>query len=276
MEANIDGYFQVLSNKLAMDLTVYDSSFLKRSVESRMASQSTNDIGIYIQNLQNDEEECQILRQHLNNSYSEFFRNPLTFNCLEYFLLPQIYERKKQGQEKEIRIWTAACASGQEAYSLAILCDEFLQGKKGELKCRIFATDHCGNEIDKAWEGKYSLQSMGKVSLERFNKYFEQGAKATEYQVISSLREIVDFSVFDLLSVNGASPPSSIYGNFDIVVCCNLLFYYKSDFRQIIFQKIDKSLGQSGFLITGEAEREIARAADYVEVFPNSAIFRKK
>lgn len=259
-----------------MDLTAYDSSFLKRTVESRMDSQRINSYQGYIEKLENEEQEQDVLRRSLNNSYSEFFRSPLTFDYLEYILLPLICEQKRRTQEKEIRIWSAACAGGQEAYSLAILCDELLQGKGSEITCRVFATDHCADELEKARKGLYSMQNMGKVSLDRFKKYFELEEKEEVYRVISPLKAIVDFSIFDLLSIAGSSPPSSIYGDFDIVFCSNLLFYYKHEFRQAILQKLGRSLRTGGYLITGEAEREIVKANSYSEVFSNSAIFQKR
>ena len=276
MEVFIDNYILLLSEILASDLTMYDSSFLKRTVESRMAAQAINTYPLYVQKLEIDENEREMLRRALNNSYSEFFRNPLTFDYLEYILLPSVYDEKKRRQEKEIRIWSAACASGQEAYSLAILCNELLSKKSADIKCRIFATDHCEDQIENARKGIYNMQNIGKVSLERFRKYFEPSGKSDEYGVISPLIAMIDFSVFDLLSLAGSSPPSSIYGNFDIVFCSNLLFYYKPDIQQLIFEKLDKNLNKEGFLATGEAEREIVKARKYSEIFPNSTIFQKR
>jgi len=274
MGANIEKYISALYEALGEDIAAYDLSFLERTTASRMASLSIDNFNKYLDVLIEDGQEQRELRESLNNSFSEFFRNPLTFAYLEQVVLPHIYERKRLSREKELRIWTVACAEGQEAYSLAILCDQMLQQKNDGIKCRIFATDHDQVGLEKAKLGNYNLNTLGKVSLNRFQSYFtlENGG----YLISSSVREIVEFSEFDLLTDNGTSPPSSIYGNFDIVVCKNLLFYYKPEFRSIILQKINKSLASGGYLVTSEAEREIVKGSAYREAFSNSAIFQKK
>jgi chemotaxis methyl-accepting protein methylase len=85
----------------------------------------------------------------------------------------------------------------------------------------------------------------------------------------------VDFSFFDLLSDQGACPASSIYGNFDLVLCCNLLFYYKPEFRTRILEKLSNTLAPGGFLVTGETEREILLKNGYREYIEFSSIFLK-
>jgi chemotaxis methyl-accepting protein methylase len=274
MESFLEKLTADLNEKLELNLSVFDSSFLERIVSSRMASKSISNADIYLAKLLEDAEEPKELMRLLNNSYSEFFRNPLTFAYLEQIVLPAIFEKKRASHEKEIRIWSAACAGGQEAYSLAILCNELTQCKAEKVSCRIFATDHNADEIKNAQKGIYQLTSLGKVTFDRIQTYFTR--KKNTFRVSSRLREIIDFSVFDLLSDHGSSPPASIYGNFDLVFCSNLLFYYTTDFQTTILEKIQNSMAPNGYLATGETEREILKGYNYREVFDYSCLFQKR
>jgi chemotaxis methyl-accepting protein methylase len=112
------------------------------------------------------------------------------------------------------------------------------------------------------------------LTLKRKNEWFTK--KGDFYVVKNQLKENIDFSVFDLLNENSNCPPSSIFGDFDIIFCANLLFYFKREFRTSILEKLSSSLAKGGLLITGETEREILIQHNYREVYPQSAIFSKK
>jgi chemotaxis protein methyltransferase CheR len=228
----------------------------------------------YLNYLGSCEEEAIVFRSRLTNSYSEFFRNPLTFAYLEQIILPQLIEKKRIKKENQIRIWSAACASGQEAYSAAILCDELIELKKANINYLIFATDVYPEVLEQAQIGHYQAATLGKVTLKRIQTYFTQDGET--YKIAPQLRNRIDFSVFNLLSDQGSSPSASIYGNFDLVFCSNLLFYYEPESQMRILEKIGNSLAKNGYLITGETEREIINGNNYREVFVNSAIFQKK
>lgn len=271
MQKRVESY---LRGKYNIDISAYNHSFLKKSISIRMNLTSCDTLEDYLLYLGNIPDEVPELMWQMNNSYSEFFRNPLTFTCLEQIILPQLLENKKIKRENEIRIWSAACASGQEAYSLAILCDELMKPQMADINCRIFATDMNPDEISNAQMGVYQAPALGKVTLNRIQTYFTR--KGGTYTIVPRLKESIDFSVFDLVSGLGSSPPASIYGNFDLVFCSNLLFYYKPESRNAILEKIGNSLDQDGYIVTGETEREIVRQNNYREVLPYSAIFQRR
>jgi chemotaxis methyl-accepting protein methylase len=104
-------------------------------------------------------------------------------------------------------------------------------------------------------------------------KYFTR--KGDNFIISSKLREYMDFSLFDLLTEQGESPPASIYGNFDLIFCSNVLFYYKPELRLRILDKLSKNLSPGGFLVTGETERELVKNYKFREVVAHSAIFQK-
>lgn len=274
MTISIEPYLNFFHTKYNHDVSVYDDAFLLNIINDRRRELGLLTDREYMNYLESNTAEAILFKSKLNNSYSEFFRNTLTFAYLEQIILPQLIEKKKIKKENQIRIWSAACASGQEAYSIAILCDELIETKKVDINYLIFATDIDPDELVNAQKGIYQLATLGKVTLKRTETYFSR--KDENYIIASEIKRHIDFSVFDLLSDQGSCPPASIYGNFDLIFCSNLLFYYKPEFRNQMLEKIGNSLTKGGYLITGETEREIIKGNNYREVFVNSAIFQKK
>lgn len=254
------------------DVSRYDDTFLEMSLSKRLSVAGCYSLMDYRHHLGEKPNEATSFVDSLNISFSEFFRNTLTFAYLEQIILPVLVERKKKELDKEIRIWSAACAAGQEAYSIAMLWDELLATTKETLACRIFATDSNAQEIAIAQKGLYQEASLQKVSLGRVKTYFSR--KNDIFTLVPEIKKQVDFSLFNLLDKELMSPQASIYGEFDLILCCNLLFYYKPEYRKLILDKISNNLAPDGYLITGETEREIVRDANYQEVFVNSAIFK--
>lgn len=269
----------LLLQKIGTDISKYDDDFLKKSIQKRMSATGHYSLGYYLDYLNFNGLEAEELAGSLNITFSEFFRNPLTFACLEQIVLPALIEKKIKENENEIRIWSSACASGQEAYSIAILIDELLEIRKSNIACHIFATDINQSELEFAKKGIYPALSLNKVSMNRLRTYFtpsEKGIKEESYTVAPNLRHYLDFSEFDLASEQGFCPQSSIYGNFDLTFCSNLLFYYKPEYRKRILDKIGNCLSAGAYLVTGEAERDIVKGNNYREVFVSSSIFMKK
>lgn len=256
------------------DVSEFDNSFIEKSIDRRRAICNNLTINDYISLLESNLEEVNLLIESLHISYSEFFRNPLTFAFLEQFILPHLWNRKQKENNSEIRIWSAACASGQEAYSIAILLDELYQQSTKKNNFRIFATDNSTSELEKAKSDLFDSNTLQKVSLSRVQNYFHQNKE--QYSISPAIKHKIDFSLFVLLADQPASPVPSIYGNFDLIFCSNVLFYYGAASRKKIINKIGKTLANGGYLVTGETEREILQKNDFNEVFLNSAIFQKK
>ena len=265
---------ELLKDSTGVDISCFDDSFLLKSIEKRLIVKAIPSLDDYFHYLKIHPKEAVSFLDSLNISFSEFFRNPLTFAYLEQLVLPILVAKKKKEKGNELRIWSAACASGQEAYSLAILLDEMRENLSEKLDFRIFATDNNNLELGKAWEGVYSSFVLNKVTLKRMNSYFVRDNE--NYLLAPSLKNYVDFSYFDLLSDQRTCPEPSIYGNFDLVMCSNLLFYYRPGCRKRILEKIGQTMAPGAYLVTGETERDILTKYNYQEVFENSAIFQKK
>jgi chemotaxis protein methyltransferase CheR len=262
----------ILLQKHDYDISKYEPSFLAKSVEKRIAETNSHSIHDYVSFLLSNEDETTCIIESLQISYSEFFRNSLTFSILERIVLPALFLSRKNKTEKEMRIWSAACASGQEPYSLSMLFHEHFNH---EMHYRIFATDQRSVQIEDAQLGYFSDIQIKNLTVKRLELWFTK--MGTEmYKIKPEIKTCIEFSVFDLFDERYSCPPSSIFGEFDVIFCANLLFYYKPKYQKQILEKITKSLVNGGYVVVGEAERNILLEHHFKELYPQSAIFQKQ
>jgi chemotaxis methyl-accepting protein methylase len=249
----------------------FDENFLNSIIQKRIEATHSASQNKYYQLLLEDEAESIMLIDALQIHYSEFFRNPLTFAVLEKIILPSILFEKKRKYKNEIRIWSAACAAGQEAYSLAILLEELMEINNRKIKYKVFATDAAAAQIQIAAEGRYDEEYIQNLSLKRLKKWFSKNN--TSYRVNSDLVQHIQFAVFDLFNPHLSCPPESIFGEFDIVVCANIFYYLNPEHKRKVLDKITNTLTAGGYLVTGETEREMMLQYGYKEIFTNTCVF---
>jgi chemotaxis methyl-accepting protein methylase len=252
----------------------YEPKFLVQVIDGRMAEKGISLYEKYLDYLQQSQEEQLTFRQTLLNGFSEFFRSPVTFAILTRLILPELLDRARNRENREIRIWSAAASGGQEVYSLAMILDEMIASRRERFTVRFFATDLNPAVLTLAEAGIYDAQHLQQVPLKYLTRYFtvEQG----RYKIIPEIRKIVDFSVFNLLSDDRYCPPACIYGDFDLVMCANILFYYKEKVQKLILSKVARCLTKGGYLVTGDTERTLITGRQFSEIYPPSAIYAKK
>jgi chemotaxis methyl-accepting protein methylase len=257
-----------------LDVAQYDETFLLNSANRRFSETNCASIEDYLELLENSELERMTYFDNLQIGYSTFFRNALTFDTLEKIILPELVSNVRKNNTKDLRIWSAACAAGQEAYSIAMLIEEEMAcSEKGKCNCLIFATDRDEEQIETARRGQYARHALENIKLKQLDKWFIKYGNT--YFIKPELKVNINFSVFDLFDKNYSSPPSSIFGHFDLIFCANLLFYYKENHRRTILDKITGAMSDNGYLVTGETERDILKKLHFREIYPHSAIFRK-
>lgn len=266
MNGDTQSVIALMNQKYARDLSVYDPAFLQRSLKRRQLAVCVDSLAEYCHYIQENENEAEILSNSLHINYSQFFREPLTFALLEQQILPGILSKKTDGSE--IRIWSAGCAGGQEAYSLAMLLLELSEMYKKEIGLRIFATDISPSALKTASAGIYDFNSIQNVRMKYFNKYFSTWGES--FAVLPQLKQHISFIEYDLLDRATANPPESIFGDFDVVMCSNLLLYYQLKSQQFILQKLRKAMSESGYLIIGETERNILGTSSHLNMLETS------
>ncbi len=270
----MDEIIHVMRRTHGRDISPYDKLFLMKSLEKRLAATGIKTAAAYSSCLAQNSAEAEAFFRSLQITYSEFFRNPLTFALLEQLIIPSIIAEKEKAGRAEVRVWSAGCAAGQEAYSIAILLDDLIAACGNTVSFRIFATDISETDLSLAREGLFDYGVVQNVRMKHLNKYFS--VKGESCAIVSALKNRVDFSACDLLDERSVCPPASIYGEFDLIVCCNLLFYYRPDIRKFILNKVYRALSPGGYLATGEAEREIvAKIGGFRAVAPPPAVFQR-
>lgn len=257
-----------------MDFSIFDRNYFQSALNKRIGSLGFPSTEAYFEYMQEEPNEQNILQNALYNHHSEFFRNRNNFNYIEYTILPQLIKEKSENGKKEIRIWSAACAAGQEAYSLAIICNELSQLSNSTVNVHIFASDISESEIEKAQRGVYELNHLNNITLKRLKENLKE--VRVQYIINDDLKKRIEFSTFDLLDQESLSPTSSIFGGFDIVLCNNLLFYYNSEQRKMMINKISNNLVKNGFLIVDEAETGIINTNKQYICEVGTSIYRKR
>jgi len=260
-----------LTGHFGQDFEGYSKSVAGTRIRERMAQLRLTDLSAYRELLRRDQAEPELLARMLRVRFSTFFRDPLQFELLRSVLIPGML-RDCKGL---FRGWSAACASGEEPYSLAILLDEAMLLGDAQLKAQIFATDIAEDALDEARQGRYSPDSLGGVTLKRIESCFTAGKSG--YQIADKFRHMVTYSRYDLLDQRTYVPPESLFGGFDLVLCRNFLMYLDPDAYLRVFDKLYRALNPGGVLMLGQAEAVPERYASYLErVVDCGQLFRKK
>jgi len=254
------------------DISKYDDAFLMQSLKRRLELTQQSDFSAYLDTLVLDETERTAFLDSLKNHYTEFFRSGLVFSYLEHRILPALVSQLTPN--RELRIWSAGCSTGQEPYSLAILLENLAEKYREPFRYRIIATDLSQDALNAAVDGVYCQDAVQNLRLKDLTSYFERAYDS--YAVSDRLKKHVSFSRYDLFDPSSANPQESIFGNFDLVMCSNVLLYYNELAQQFILKKLINSMVIDGYLITGEAERSaVKKCTGICAVSPPNPIFKK-
>lgn len=218
----------------------YRLATLRRRVEKRRVLAATPTLEAYADLVERDEEERRALVQSLLIPVTEFFRDPHAWEGLASHVLPDVLAPARDGAP--IRMWCAGCATGEEAYTLAMLVAERLPDPG---MVEIVATDLAGDVIQTARRGLYPPSRLREVAAGRLARFFDQDQDA--YHVREEVRSLVRFEVQD---VTREAPP----GTFDLIVCRNVLIYFEEDLQARVLDRFRRSLRPNGTLFLGRSE----------------------
>jgi chemotaxis protein methyltransferase CheR len=271
-DGHVGGLVDILRRVHGLDISCYSDAFLASSFGRRWRCVAGMTPAMYFEHLSRSRAEAEALVRFLRIHHSEFFRDPLAFTLLEQRLIPGLANAKAASDYPELRVWSAGCAAGEEAYSVAMLLRELCDDRSNPVRFRIFATDSSEEQLELAFAGVYAATSMGNVNLRHLERWFFR--RENSYVVVPELRERVDFSIHDLCDDRISSPSASIFGEFDLILCCNVLFYFRPECQARVLDRLRLSLAPGGFLVTGEAEREIVQASGFRPWASPAAIFQ--
>lgn len=224
-----------------IDLNAYKERQMKRRIEALITKHGISTYSEYVQKLKNDRVAYEEFINYITINVSEFFRNPEQWVVLEKQVFPYLIERFG----KNLKIWSAACSTGDEPYSLAMLLSKFLPLNQ----IRIIATDIDKQVMEKAKVGLYHEKSVKDVPEEFLKKFFNKINDRT-YQISDAIKSCVEFKQHDLLRETYPS-------NCDLIVCRNVLIYFTDDAKNKIYQDFNHALKKEALLFVGSTEQII-------------------
>ena len=223
-----------------IDLNAYKERQMKRRIDSLIGKHKKDSYMDYIDLLKKDKERYDEFVNYLTINVSEFYRNPEQWQLLEKEILPPLLAKNPN-----IKIWSAACSTGDEPYSLVMLLSKFMPLSK----IKIIATDSDKQVLDKARMGLYNIKSLKALPQEFVNKYFTK-INDTTYQISDSIKACVDFKEHNLLKDTYPS-------NCDLIVCRNVLIYFTEEAKDHIYRKFNDALKKDAILFVGSTEQII-------------------
>ena len=245
--------YSLLRNKVKVDFTYYKPSTVLRRIERRVSINQLSDFPAYIRYMESNPQEIIILYQELLIGVTQFFRDEFVYKEFNEKWLPGIIN---QIDDDEIRVWTSACSTGEEAYSLAMLLAEYQEKTGHHFRVKIFATDIDQRAIEKASLGRYPESIVADVPTHLVRKYFTR--KDEQFQIAQKIREMVVFAQHNLIK----DPP---FTNISVVSCRNVLIYLQPILQKKILELFNFSLRRDGLLILGTSET-IGEMVDYFEM----------
>ena len=233
----------ILAEREQIDFSHYKISTLSRRIAHRLALTRSSNLENYIRLLEHSEDEQKLLRQDMLIGATRFFRDKEAWDLIETSVLPMLIERLEPQQQ--LRIWVSACATGEEAYSMAMLVDEAIARADKPIQVKIFATDLDTNALEAASYGVYTDNVANQISPERLERYFTP--KGDQYQVKRTLREMLIIAPHDLTKNAG-------FSKMNLVCCRNVLIYMQPQLQQQVLRLLHFSLATQGILFLGNSE----------------------
>ncbi len=265
----LDSLLEKVYRDTGYDFREYKRGTVTRRLERRLHVTGAKTYLDYMEFLDAHPEECHKLADGLTIKVSGFFRSPYTFQQVAKLVLPKLASYKRNRGERELRLWSTACAQGEEPYSIAILLAEFLGNWRQDFNISIYATDISRQALQEAQAGVYSLEDVEGLTPTVLESYFTRYDKG--YVVNSNIRQMVSFSYFDLTST--IRQP---FVNLDCIFCCNVLIYLQSQLQERVLSMLYDSLATPGYLVLGEVETPTNGLRDKLECLDARAKIYKK
>jgi len=268
IESDDDGLreiFSLLRQRTGHDFSNYKRSTILRRIERRLGVNGIRDIRSYAEFVRDHPTESQALLKDLLISVTNFFRDANAFEKLEELIVPQLFQGKTE--DDHVRVWIPGCATGEEAYSLAMLLAERALNAPGAPAIQLFATDIDETAIATARDGIYTINDAADVSADRLERFFIKDGEV--YRVRKELRDMVLFAQHNLIK-------DSPFSHLDLVSCRNLLIYLNRTAQQRVMDLMHFALNPGGYLFLGSSESVDGASDLFMSVDKEAHIFQSR
>jgi len=265
-KSNLDKIIHLLRQQSGHDFSLYKKNTLFRRIERRKGVHKIDKIEGYVQFLENNPKEVDILFNELLIGVTSFFRDSTVWEKLKTTLLPALIKEMPDGQV--LRAWVPACSTGEEAYSLAIVFMEAMEKikKSKNVTLQIFATDIDIEAIQKARKGHFNPNIIADVSPERLKKFFK--FEDDNYHIKTNIRDMVVFAPQNVIK----DPP---FTKLDILSCRNMLIYMEAELQEKLIVLFNYSLNQGGILVLGTSETLGKKVEGFEELDSKMKIYKR-
>jgi two-component system CheB/CheR fusion protein len=264
-EEKLHRILTLLHVRTGHDFRYYKKNTLVRRLQRRMTVNHMTELVDYLEHIQKHPEELESLDRDLLISVTMFFREPDVWEALQEMVIPALIDRCTENQP--VRIWVPGCATGEEAYSLAIMLIEEAERRKRECPVQIYATDIDKDALEVGRRGVYPENIAEQVSHERLSRFFSRDANGM-YQVVKRIREMVVFAPQNLIS----DPP---FSKLDMISCRNVLIYIQTELQKKIVTLFHFALRDGGCLLLGNSESVGQRTDLFESVSKRWRIYRQ-
>jgi two-component system CheB/CheR fusion protein len=257
--------FLIIRSQTGHDFSFYKQNTILRRIERRMAVNQITRLADYVHHMQNDPKEAVILFKELLIGVTNFFRDREAFDALRDKVIPKLLGERLD--QDPVRIWVPGCATGEEAYSIGMLCQSFMNTTGVSVPVQIFATDIDGDAIESARLGVYPDSIAVDVPSDFLVRYFSK--EDGSFRVKKEIRDKVVFALQNVIT----DPP---FSKIDLISCRNLLIYLGPSLQKRVLSLFHYSLKRQGFLFLGSSET-IGEFSDYFSVMDRKwKLFKRK
>ena len=260
---NLTKVIMLLRDYCGIDFSYYKENTIIRRLERRLSINRFERLEDYLKLLSESDKEKDILYREMLIGVTRFFRDEAAFTVLTQSVLPKLIKKGR----KQLRIWSVACSTGEEVYSLAMIIKEYLKDNDLDLEVKIFATDIDKHSLEKAGQGFYPESIVSDVDSRLLATYFIK--RENGYQVGESLRKMAIFATHNVLK----DPP---FSKLDMIVCRNLFIYFKPDSQSRVLNLFQMALMPGGFLFMGSSESLGAYTEAFDTISSKQKIYVKK
>ncbi|WP_225769290.1 CheR family methyltransferase [Inquilinus sp. Marseille-Q2685] len=257
--------FTLLRASTGHDFSQYKNNTFIRRVHRRMQVLQVATMADYVELLRKDPQEVEALFRDLLIGVTHFFRDAKAFEVLERDVIPKLLQEK--GPDDQVRVWVPGCATGEEAYSIAILLRERMSESDVSLKVQIFATDIDDHALAVARNGVYPESISRDVSPERLERYFVKDGGS--YRVLKEIREMCIFSVHNVIK-------DAPFSKLDLISCRNLLIYLDAVLQNRVLLLFHFALRQRGYLFLGPSENITQHPKLFAKIDSRQRLFKAR
>jgi len=239
----------IIRERTGLDFPDGKRYLLESRIKPRLLARGIPDFETYVDRLEQDGTgEITNLVNAVTINETAFFRHPSQFDALKESILPELIRRRKGTEDNTMRLWSAACSAGDEAYSLAILVRETLAPRHPRVNFQIVGTDIDTEVLEAARTGRYRKRAVRNVPTAYLDEYFERSDET--FVIRPSVRDMVDFRALNLTDERDMRQMR----NFDLIMCANVLIYFDTAAKKDVLAALYRSLRPGGYLFVGGSE----------------------